>query len=59
MLEAASDLGLDTSRLRRMGIPDRFIEHGERAELLADLQLDAPRDRHSCRQWPAHLDQRS
>ena len=24
----------------RLGIPDRFIEHGERAELLADLGLD-------------------
>jgi len=40
VLEAASDAGLDTSRVRRMGIPDRFIEHGERNELLADLGLD-------------------
>lgn len=41
VLEAASDAGLDTSRVRRLGIPDRFIEHAERAELLADLGLDA------------------
>jgi 1-deoxy-D-xylulose-5-phosphate synthase len=40
VLEAASDAGLDTSRVRRLGIPDQFIEHGERAELLADLGLD-------------------
>ncbi len=41
VLEAAADAGLDTSRVRRLGIPDRFIEHGERNELLADLGLDA------------------
>ncbi len=41
VLEAACDAGLDTSRVRRLGIPDQFIEHGERAELLADLRLDA------------------
>lgn len=40
VLEAASDMGLETSRVRRLGIPDRFIEHGERSELLADLGLD-------------------
>jgi 1-deoxy-D-xylulose-5-phosphate synthase len=41
VLEAASDAGLDTSRVRRLGIPDQFIEHAERGELLADLGLDA------------------
>ncbi|MBX7167220.1 MAG: 1-deoxy-D-xylulose-5-phosphate synthase [Pirellulales bacterium] len=41
VLEAAADAGLDASRVRRLGIPDRFIEHGERNELLADLGLDA------------------
>jgi 1-deoxy-D-xylulose-5-phosphate synthase len=41
VLEAAADAGLDTGRVRRLGIPDRFIEHGERGELLADLGLDA------------------
>ena len=40
VLEAANDAGLDTRRLRRLGIPDRFIEHGERGELLAELGLD-------------------
>ncbi|MGQ9574078.1 MAG: 1-deoxy-D-xylulose-5-phosphate synthase [Thermoguttaceae bacterium] len=42
VLEAANDRGLQTSRLRRLGIPDRFIEHGERRELLEELGLDAP-----------------
>jgi 1-deoxy-D-xylulose-5-phosphate synthase len=40
VLEAAADLGLDSSRIKRLGIPDRFIEHAERAELLAELGLD-------------------
>ncbi|RIK86184.1 MAG: 1-deoxy-D-xylulose-5-phosphate synthase [Planctomycetota bacterium] len=40
VLEAAADAGVDASRVRRLGIPDRFIEHGERDELLADLGLD-------------------
>ncbi len=41
VLEAASDAGLDTSRVRRLGVPDRFIEHAERHEQLAELGLDA------------------
>ena len=40
VLEAANAAGVDTRNLVRLGIPDRFIEHGERAELLADLGLD-------------------
>ena len=50
VLEAASELGLDPSRIRRLGIPDHFIEHGERDELLADLGLDAPGIAAACRQ---------
>ena len=37
--ELAVDRGWDTRNLRRLGIPDRFIEHGERDELLADLGM--------------------
>ncbi|MFN0197948.1 MAG: 1-deoxy-D-xylulose-5-phosphate synthase [Planctomycetaceae bacterium] len=40
VLEAANDAGLRTDHIRRLGIPDRFIEHGDRAELLADLKLN-------------------
>ncbi len=40
VLEAAADAGLNTSRVRRLGIPDHYVEHGERDELLADLGLD-------------------
>jgi 1-deoxy-D-xylulose-5-phosphate synthase len=40
VLEAVNDAGLDTRPITRLGIPDRFIEHGERGELLHDLGLD-------------------
>jgi 1-deoxy-D-xylulose-5-phosphate synthase len=40
VLEAAADAGVDASRVCRLGIPDRYIEHGERDELLADLGMD-------------------
>lgn len=40
VLEAANSESLDTSRIRCLGIPDHFIEHGDRDELLADLGLD-------------------
>jgi 1-deoxy-D-xylulose-5-phosphate synthase len=49
VLEAACDAGLDTGHIRRLGIPDQYIEHGERGELLADLGLDAAGIAASCR----------
>src|SRR6185503_19225127 len=49
VLEAAADAGLNTSHIRRLGIPDKFIEHGERGELLADLGLDAAGIAATCR----------
>jgi 1-deoxy-D-xylulose-5-phosphate synthase len=41
VLEAANAAGVDTRNVVRKGIPDRFVEHGDRGELLADLGLDA------------------
>jgi 1-deoxy-D-xylulose-5-phosphate synthase len=41
LLEAANVAGLDTRHVVRLGLPDRFVEHGERGELLADLGLDS------------------
>ncbi|MCL2623420.1 MAG: 1-deoxy-D-xylulose-5-phosphate synthase [Planctomycetaceae bacterium] len=40
VLEAASAERLDTRLLHRLGIPDLYVEHGERDELLANLGLD-------------------
>jgi 1-deoxy-D-xylulose-5-phosphate synthase len=41
VLEAANAAGLDTRNVVRRGVPDRFVEHGDRAELLAEIGLDA------------------
>jgi 1-deoxy-D-xylulose-5-phosphate synthase len=41
VLEGAVAAGLDTRGVCRLGIPDTYVEHGQRGELLADLGLDA------------------
>jgi 1-deoxy-D-xylulose-5-phosphate synthase len=53
VLEAAADAGLNTSNVRRLGIPDRFVEHGGRDELLAELCLDSQGIAQLCRQLAA------
>lgn len=40
VLEAWAGLGLPRLRIERLGIPDRFIEHGARDKLLSILGLD-------------------
>lgn len=50
LLEAANDAGLNSQHIRRLGVPDQFVEHGERAELLADLGLDAAGIARACRE---------
>lgn len=40
VLEMANAARLRTDHIRRLGLPDQFIEHGSRDELLADLGLD-------------------
>lgn len=41
LTEFAADEGLSAAHVKRIGLPDKFIEHGDRAELLADFQLDS------------------
>lgn len=53
VLELASDRGWDTRNFRRLGIPDQFIEHGEREELLADLALSPSGIANLCKQLAA------
>lgn len=50
VLELASDRGWDTRHLRRLGIPDCFVEHGEREELLAELGLSPAGIAAKCRE---------
>jgi 1-deoxy-D-xylulose-5-phosphate synthase len=40
VLEVASDAGLSTAHIRRLGLPDRFIPHAEREEQLTEVGLD-------------------
>ncbi len=41
VLELLEASGKTHAIVRRLGIPDRFVEHGSRAELLSELGLDA------------------
>ena len=50
VLETAQQAGLDCRNVWRRGVPDRFIDHGERGELLADLKLDAAGIAQTCRE---------
>jgi 1-deoxy-D-xylulose-5-phosphate synthase len=55
VLEAVNDAQCRSSEPRphgpivRLGLPDQFVEHGERGELLADLGLDATGIAATCR----------
>lgn len=50
VLEAANEMQLDASRVHRLGIPDTFVEHGKREELLAEIQIDAQGIAQTCRE---------
>jgi 1-deoxy-D-xylulose-5-phosphate synthase len=50
VLEEACKNGWDTRSMRALALPDRYIEHGERNELLADLGLDADGIARTCRE---------
>jgi 1-deoxy-D-xylulose-5-phosphate synthase len=49
LLESLNDLRISAPPIRRLGLPDRFVEHGERAELMAELGLDATGIANACR----------
>ncbi len=57
LLEAVANAGISAAHVRRLGFPDRFVEHGERGELLADLGLDVAGIVATVREWTseAHL----
>jgi len=41
VLELLSESGLQTVKIKRLGIPDRYIEHGSQAQLRKDVGIDA------------------
>jgi len=42
VLELLSDRGVTGVRVKRLGIPDKFIEQGSQSQLRADLGIDGP-----------------
>ena len=50
VLECLNQADFSQPRLTRLGIPDRFIEHGDSKELHADLSLDAVGIANTCLQ---------
>jgi 1-deoxy-D-xylulose-5-phosphate synthase len=54
--EAAADAGISAAHLDRLGIPDRFIDHADRSEQLAELGLDAPGIANACRRLAARVE---
>jgi deoxyxylulose-5-phosphate synthase len=59
VLEAVNDAQAVEPRacgpIVRLGLPDRFVEHGERGELLAELGLDADGIAATCRRLADRL----
>ena len=51
VLELLSDAGMTGVRVKRLGIPDRFIEQGSQSQLRADLGLDAAGIAASCQSF--------
>ena len=50
VLEAIADAGVAVACVRRLGLPDRYVEHATRAELLADQRLDTAGIAATCRE---------
>ncbi len=48
-LESANEMGLNASNVCRLGIPDEFVEHQSRPEVLASLKLDTQGIAETCR----------
>ena len=58
-LEAANDMGLDSRKVTRIGIPDVFVPHGDRPGLLSDLKLDTKGIVETCKNAVASSEQAS
>ena len=49
LLEAANEMGLDTRKVTRIGIPDEYVQHQSRPEVLEEMKLDAAGIAEVCR----------
>ncbi len=50
VLETLNERGITSSNVSRMGVPDKFVEHGARSELLSDIGLTAEGIAERCRE---------
>lgn len=50
VLELASDHNVSAHHVKRIGINDRYIEHGDSAELMSELRLDRAGIAQTCRE---------
>jgi 1-deoxy-D-xylulose-5-phosphate synthase len=53
VLEMANEHRLNTSHIRRLGVPDEFVQHGDRQELLDELNLTPKGIAKICREMSA------
>ncbi len=53
VLELGNTMNIDCSHVHRLGVPDRFIAHSERNEVLADIMIDAAGIAETCRRLAA------
>jgi len=49
LLEMCGEAGVSAAHVHRLGVPDRFVEHADRGELLSILGLDAAGVARTCR----------
>ena len=59
VLEVANELGLDARKIHRIGIPDEFVQHADRHEVLAEMKLDAAGIAKTCREAASNLNPRA
>lgn len=53
VLELGNTMNIDCSHVHRLGVPDRFVAHAERNEVLADIMIDADGIAETCRRLAA------
>lgn len=56
LLEAANGFDDARAKIHRLGAADEFVEHGDRADLLAELKIDAAGIAETCRELAKGLD---
>ncbi|KKK33244.1 1-deoxy-D-xylulose-5-phosphate synthase [Mesobacillus campisalis] len=59
ILETANELGFDGAKIDRLGIPDKFIEHGNVDELLNEIELTSEAAVERIKRWARQKEKRA